>query len=323
LWQASVLPGVTAAAAASGLPLTDDGYTSDFVVAGRLAGEYGSEVRHRVITPDYFQVMGVPLLRGRGFSAADRDDGTPVVIINDALAQAQFRDEDPIGQRITFDRVPASTSTWSTIVGVVGSERQRSIIQEPQIESFAPMTQDQQSYASLLVRTGSDPAGLGPALRNLVSELDRDLAVVSIQTMDEIRSDSMARARFLTVLMLMFAGVGLMLSVIGVYGVMSQLTQRRTREMGIRLALGAQVGQVRWLVVGRGLRLVLLGLGLGLAGAMLTTRGLTSLLYQIPPRDPPTFVAVPLVIALAAIAACWIPAALAGRMEPASVLRTE
>jgi putative ABC transport system permease protein len=321
--RARGLPGVTEAAVTSGLPLTDNGYTSDFVIAGRPAGEYGSEVRHRTVTADYFKVMRVPLLQGRVFNDSDQSDGTQVVLINDAFARAHFRNQNPLGQRITFDRVPDSTSVWRTIVGIVGSERQRGIIQEPSIEAYHPMSQDQQSYMSLVVRTQGDPAGLGPAIRNIVLEQDPTLAIASMQTMKRVRSDAMARDRFLTALMMMFAGVGLLLSIIGVYGVMAQLAQGRTREMGIRLALGARVSQVRWLVVGRGVRLIAVGLVVGLVGAALTTRGLRALLYQIAPGDPPTFVAAPILIALAGLAACWIPAAMAGRMDPARALRIE
>lgn len=317
------LPGATDAADVLMPSLSSVGWTSDFHVAGRPPDQYGTEVAHRVVTPDYFRVMRVPIRRGRVFTDADRRGATFVVVINDAFAQQQFPDEDPIGQRIAFDRVPDSTSTWYTIVGVVGSERQASVALEPQIEIFAPFAQAPSSSMTLVVRTERDPQGLGPAIRRVVAELDPNIAIASLETMDSLWSRSLATQRFFMILLLAFSGVGVVLALVGVYGVIAQLARRRTREMGIRLALGARASQVQWLVVRHGLRLVALGLVVGLAGAFGVTRTMQSLLYEVAPGDPVTFGTVALVLAGTAICASWLPAARASRADPAGALRAE
>ncbi len=289
--RARELPGVTAVAYASAVPLTGGPWTSDFTIAGRPAGEYGTEVMHRKVSPEYFGTMRVSLLSGRLFTAEDGAKSPAVVLINEPLARQYFSGQNPVGQRITFDRTPDSSSVWRMVVGVVRGERQ------------------------------TDPAALAPAVRRIVADLDPNLALISIRTMREIRSAAAARDRFLTALMLLFAGVGAILAVVGVYGVMAQLAQRRSREMGIRMALGAQPSEVRWIVVRHGLRLIGIGLAGGLAVAAGTTRVLQALLYQIATADPATFVAVPLLLAVVGVIATWVPAAQASRVDPATTLR--
>ena len=176
---------------------------------------------------------------------------------------------------------------------------------------------------TLVVRTQGDPALLIPAVRRIVARLDPLLAITSIRTMDEVRSTSLARDRFLTVLMLSFAGVGLVLGIVGIYGVVAQLARRRTREMGIRLALGANTGQLQWLVVRKGLGLTLVGIGLGVTIALGAATVIRNLLYQVEPADPVTFVVVPVLVLLTAGLASWIPAARASRADPAAVLRSD
>jgi predicted permease len=317
------IPGVESVAGVGPLALTGSGYTSDFTIEGWAAGTFGSEVAHRRITPDYFKVMRIPVLRGRTFTASDGPNAPPVVIINEALARKHFQGQDPVGKRIAFDRVPDSSSTWNTIIGVVGSEHQTKLSLAPKIEVFEPTSQSATNTLSMVIRAGGDPASLGPAVRRAVAELDGSLAVESIRTMHDVRTASLARERFLTTLLLVFAGVGLALAIVGVYGVMAQMARRRVREMGIRLALGAQANDVRWLVVRNGLRLVVAGLALGTAAALVATRALEAMLYGVAPKDPLTFVAVPLVLVLTAVAATWIPASFASRADPATALRSE
>jgi putative ABC transport system permease protein len=317
------LPGVSSAAVSNGIPLTNTGYTSDFTVAGRDIGQYGTEVVHRDVTPGYFSTMQVPIIAGRDFTTEDRSDGPPVVIINEALASQFFQGENPVGQRLSFDREPDSTTVWRTIVGVVGSEHQRSLAIGPQIEAFTPMTQEQQNGLVLVLRAPSNPASFGPSVRRVIGDLDPNLAIKSMQTMTDVRFASLARERFLTTLMIMFAVVGLLLAVVGVYGVMAQLALRRTREIGIRIALGAQVRQVRWMVVRQGLRLVGIGLGIGIVSALAATRGLRALLFHVAPADLQTFLVIPVLLAMTGLIAAWIPAARAGRMAPASALRND
>jgi putative ABC transport system permease protein len=317
------IPGVASVGAVSQLALTGSGYTSDFTIAGWPAGQYGSEVAHRRITPDYFKTMKTPVIRGRTFSADDRPDGPQVVIINEALARQYFRGQDPVGQRITFDRVPDSTSVWNTIVGVVASQHQTTLSADPQIEVFEPVQQSPTNTMSMVIRTAGNPASLGPAVRRVVAEMDRSLALESVRTMNAVHAGSLARERFLTTLLLVFAGVGLALAVVGVYGVMAQMARRRVREMGIRLALGAQANDVRWLVVRNGLRLVTVGLVIGTAGALVATRTIQTLLFGVAARDPVTFVLVPTVLVSTALLATWVPAMYASRADPATALRAE
>jgi putative ABC transport system permease protein len=317
------LPGVTDASATSPLPLTGLGYTSDFVIASHPAGEYGSEVAHRRVLPDYFRTMRVPVLRGRAFTAADVSGSRPVVVINQALAERHFAGQDPVGQRITDDREPDSTSTWYTIVGVVGNEHMESLSLEPRIEMLHPASQDPTSAMTLVARTSGDPTRLVPGLRAVVHDLDPALALDEVRPMTAVQRDSLARARFLTTLLLLFAGIGLVLAIVGVYGVLSQLARRRTREMGIRIALGATGARVRWMIVGHGQGLGHGGLGVGAAAAAMATRAMRGLLFQVPPADPATFVTVAVLLAATTVVASWLPARRASRADPAEVLRGE
>ena len=172
--------------------------------------------------PGYFRVMRIPLRSGRVFSDADREDAPPVVVINETLARQSFKDQDPVGQRISFDRIPDSTSVWYTIVGVVGSERQASLAIEPRIEVFTPFAQTPNEYMTLMLRSSVPPATLGTSVRQLVRELDPELAIVSIDPMEALWSRSVASQRFFMTLLLAFASVGLALAIVGVYGVIAQ-----------------------------------------------------------------------------------------------------
>jgi putative ABC transport system permease protein len=316
------IAGVQSVGGISQLSLENSGYTSDFIIESWPAGTYGSEVSHRRVTPDYFKTMRTPVLAGRVITPDDRSDAPQVVVINEAFARKHFPGQDPVGQRITFDRTLDSTSTWNTIVGVVKSQHQTKLSLEPMIEVFEPVAQSP-SGLFMMLRTSGDPASLGPAVRRAVSELDPSLAIESMRTMDQVRARSLARERFMTTLLLVFAGVGLALAVVGVYGVMAQMARRRVREMGIRLALGAQVNNVRWLVVSNGLRLVGIGLVIGTAGALVVTRTMQTMLFGVAPKDPLTFVAVPAVLVLTALVATWLPATSVSRADPATALRAE
>lgn len=323
LSRVRALRGVTDAAVISHLPLTGTEWTSDFSIAGRRPDEFGSEVAHREVGLDYFRTMREPLRAGRAFTASDREGSVRTVLINDVLARRFFPGQNPIGQRLTFDKVPDSSSIWRTIVGVVGSEHQTSLAAEPQIEIFTPQAQEPSGDIFLIVRATGHPLALAPRIRSILHDIDPEQAVVETHTLDEVVATSMARARFLTTLLLVFAVVGLALAVVGVYGVIAQLAQRRTREMGIRLALGAPTRAVRWLIVRHAVGMVVPGLVIGMVGALLATRALRSVLYRVAPSDPVTFVAVALALALSALVASWLPAAQASRADPARALHVE
>jgi putative ABC transport system permease protein len=316
-------PGVSSASLVSALPLTGTGWTSDFAVRGRGRDDFATEVRHREVAGDYFGTMHVPLLRGRSFTDADANSTELVVVVNDALVRKYFRDSDPLGQQITFARVPDSTSRWRTIVGVVGSERQKGMQIEPQDEIFAPMAQEQQRAIVLVVRTAGDPLSLVPAMRRALRETDPNLAIESVQTMNDVLDTSLARDRFLMTMLLVFASVGLVLAIVGVYGVLAQTARRRTREMGVRIALGARAAQLRWLVIAHGLKLVAAGLLIGAMLALIMTRAMQRVLFDVPASDPATYVIVALVLGATGAAASWLPAYRASRTDPAVVLRAE
>ena len=322
--RAHAIRGVESAAVVSALPASGYAYSSDFAVEGSTGPGVISQVVHREISPAYPAVMRVPLIRGRLFTEADRAGSVRVTLINEALAKKFFPGQDPLGKRVTFDRVPDAKSTWRTIVGVVGSERQGGLAEESKPEFLVAFDQEVvNSSMTLVVRAGNDPAALAPELRRAVASLDKNLAITDLRTMNDVRAESVSRARFLTTLLLVFAVVGLTLSVVGVYGVVAQLVRARIREMGIRVALGAPVGNVQWLIVRHGLVLAAAGVAVGLACAFAGTRAMTSLLYQVDPVDPPTFIGVALVLTAAVLAATWIPARRAARVDPMETLRGE
>ncbi len=302
------LPGVTAATLESNTPFNGTGYTSDYFAYGRLEGAYGTEVGHRTVTPSYFATMKIPVLRGRTFGAEDRTGAPLVIIINDALAQSYFKGENPVGQRITFDKVPVATSNWYTIIGVVGSEHVNGLSVPAPAEAFHAEAQAVSTYMAALVRTSGDPLALAAPVRAVLHDLDPTLAPILVKAVDVMRDDSMARVRFLTTLLLAFAVIGVTLSVVGVYGVLAQLSRNRTREMGIRIALGASASRVRWLVVRQGLQLTLIGLAVGGTVALLATRVMSSLLFGTTPRDPATLITVAFLLAATSLVAAWLPA---------------
>jgi predicted permease len=267
--------------------------------------------------------MRVPLLAGRAIDETDRRDSPPVVVINQTFARTYFPGQDPIGQRIAFDRLADSSSVWRTIVGVVGDERQTALSQVARPEAFSPMSQQAREGMSLLLRTRESPEKVAPAIRAVIARLDPALAIASISTMDEVWRKSLARDRFLMALVASFAVVGLVLGLVGVYGVVAQVARRRNHEMGIRIALGARAGQVTWLVVRRGVLLAGFGIALGAGGALTAAGLIRTLLYQVAPVDPATFIAVPLLVLGTAALASWIPALRASRADPCQVLRSD
>ena len=317
------VPGVTSAALESNVPFKGTGYTTDFIAYGRPEGGYGTEIGNRSVTPSYFATMKVPVLRGRTFGPEDREGSTPVLVINQALADSYFKGQDPVGQRITFGKTVTPKSTWYTIIGIVGNEHIDGLDIAPRIEAFHPESQEPSSFIVVLLRTSGDPAALTPSLRAVLRDLDPTLALTDVSPVERLRDQSMARARFLTALLFAFAVIGLVLSVVGVYGVLAHISRNRTREMGIRIALGAQAAQVRWLVVRQGLQLTALGLAFGGGVALFATRAMTTLLFNVAPNDPLTMVGVALLLAATSICAAWIPALKASRADPSVALRAD
>jgi putative ABC transport system permease protein len=322
--RVQALPGVERAGAVRVLPTTVASWSSGLAVQGRAPlGQ--TDILHREVLGDYFRTMRVPLLSGRTFTEADTPESPPVVVVNEALVKEFFPNEDPVGLRITFDRIPTSTSFWRTIVGVVGNERQGSVAQPSRPEIFAPLPQDFTRGMTVVARMqpGRDPLSIAVPVRRAVRDLDSLLAITALRPMTEVHAEAMARERFISALVLMFAVTGIALAFVGVFGVLAQLVQTRWREMGIRLALGAQTSQVRWMVVRNGMTLMGAGIAAGLFIALGATQVLATLLYEVQPTDALTYLSVALVLAAVGAAAAAIPAWGASRADPASTLRAE
>jgi len=275
------------------------------------------------VTADYFTTMRVPLLRGREFTDSDRRGNDRVVIVNDVLAHRYFPNEDPIGHRITFDRMPDSASKWRTIVGVVGSEHQIGIPLDARDEIFAPLAQDQQQSIIVIARTTGKPLALVDPIRRVLRDLDANLAIEAVRSMDDVVGESLARDRFLMTMLTVFAAVGLVLAIVGVYGVLAQTAHRRTRELGVRIALGAQGAELRWLVISQGLKLVAAGLLIGAMLALVLTRAMQHVLFDVAASDPFTYMLVTLLLAATGAVAAWVPAQRASSTDPAAVLRAD
>ena len=311
------VPGVLDAAIAANHPLAP-GFTSSFVIEGR-ENEYEQqpEIPIRPVTSGYFATMGVPLRRGRMLEPRDGVGAPDVLLINEAAARRFFAGRDPVGQRISFwDRT-------REIVGVVANERFRGLGEDAPPAAYPPIAQVPMTTATLLVRTTAEPATLVPALREAVWSLDPELALSGIEPLDRTLSDSMARPRFTTVLLGVFAALAVLLASIGIHGLLGYAVVQRTRELGIRLALGAPRRRLLAEVVGHGVALALLGVGIGLVGALALTRLLQGLLFGVAPTDPAIFAATPVILAGVAVLASCLPARRATRVDPMIALRSE
>jgi len=319
------LPGVRSASSIIPLPLTGDSFVISFETEGRPV-EKGNQpsADFFAIEEGYFKTLGVSMLQGREFTERDNKTAPPVIIVNQAFAKKFFPGEDPIGKRIkpgisTNSDKPAMRE----IVGVVSDVRNRNLSSELRAGYFIPATQMPFNQMTLIVRTVNDPHSLITAVQNEVHAMDQEVPVFSIKTMDEYISATVATPRFNATLLVIFAAVALVLTIVGLYGVMSYSVAQRTNEIGIRMALGAQTGDVLRLIVSQGFKLVLIGLGLGLLGALCLTWVIGSLLFGVTTKDPLTFAAVAGLLALVALLACYVPARRATRLDPLNALRYE
>jgi putative ABC transport system permease protein len=322
------LPGVESAAAISHLPLSGDYWggtlTFEGVTANAERDNLASfEVDQRVITPDYFATMKTPLLEGRFFTSLDVRGRPGVAIIDETLARRLWPDTSPVGRRFTFGRFPEKPETWIEVVGVVRHIRHHRLEAEVREQVYYPHALLSFTGMTLAIRTASDPSGMVGAVRETVRSLDRDQPVYRIRTMDELVAGALAPARFTLLLLLIFAGVAAVLAVIGIYGVMSNAVTQRTHEIGVRMALGAQVSDVLKMVVAQGIKLVAVGIGAGLMAAFLLTRLMASLLFDVNATDSMTFIFVSVILAGVALVACYVPARRATRVDPMVALRYE
>lgn len=318
LERARTLPGVTGAAA--GTSVLGRSSSSSFSIEGRPE-TIQQPLTIDVITPDYFQVLGVPLLRGRFFSHLDRADGPPVAIINETAARTHWPNEDPIGKRFTFG-TPDEDARWSTIVGIVADTRRAGVEQPVRTESYHPHTQAPRSM-TVIIRTAGDPAAIAPALRTVVRELDPDQPLAQVAPLDQLLDNQTAARRFNTWLLGAFGAAAITLTAIGLYSVLAYVVALRRHEMAVRLAIGGTPWHVVALVVRHVSWVVGIGMSLGLAGALIAARSLRSLLFGIEPWDPLSQGVTIALLGAVAVAAAWIPTRRAMRVDPATVLRTE
>lgn len=310
-------PGVTNAAIAGAHPL-DAAFTSSFRIEGREAeARDWPEISIRLVSPEYFPTMDLRVAHGRALGSGDETGGPPVAVINQAAADRFFPGRDPIGQEIRF---------WGTkrrIVGIVANEHFQGLAAPAPIAVYAPLSQAPSNSGVLLVRTSGDPIAVAGSVRDAIRSVDPGLAIYGVERLTETLLGSIAQRRFTMTVLVVFAAITLFLALIGVYGVLNYATTQRTKEIGIRTALGATRGEVAGLVVRNGLRMAAAGVVLGLIGAAFSSRLLTSMLFGIGRFDPVTFVAVPLLLFGAAALATWLPASRASRVEPITALRND
>ena len=317
------VPGVEAVGGIDPLPLGGSDGTTGFVVEGAPSRAVGDrpEVGERTITSQYFDAMRIPVLKGRAFSESDREDAPRVVIINEALAQRFWPDEEAIGKRLGFRA--KEPQIWHEVVGIVGNVKHRSLDADPKPELYFPYSQYPGTFMTLVARTASDPVNAIPAIRNQVLALDADQPVFDIKTMNERLSKSIAVSRFIMLMLVAFAGLSTLLAAVGIYGLMAYTVAQRTHEIGVRMALGAEASDVVKLVLRQGLKLVVAGVGLGVAGALALTRLMQSMLFNLSPTDPLTFTVISAILAGVALAACFVPARRAAKVDPMIALRYE
>ncbi len=312
--------GVQSIGASSAIALRGYTWSGDATIEGRAADDYYRDLRHSSVTPDYFKTMGIRLLHGRMLDERDRIDQPRTTLVNDALARQLFGGENPVGKRIKFGR-PQDTAPWQEIVGVVADEKQDGLDKPAQPAVYQSIAQQMQNPLTFVMRTALDPDAAVATARRHVAEVDRDLALTSVATMQGIVEDSMGGYRFRTILLSSFAGIALLLAALGTYGVLAYVVSQRSREMAIRLALGARRAELFRLVIGQGLRPVAAGAVAGMIGALGITGLAESLLFGVTAVDPPAYAIALTLLASIAIVACAIPAWRATRVDPVAALR--
>lgn len=336
------LPGVEAAAAASGLPLGNNGWQTSFIVEGRPLPPLDQTplMEACLVTPDYFRAMNIPLKRGRYFN--DHDDrshlagrdlskltedekqqaGLNSVIIDEEFARRHWPTENPIGKRIKLGR--DDKASVLTVLGVVGRVKMEGLSQDSnRVQGYFPFAQNPFGGMTVIIKAAGDPNQLIAAIRQQVKAVDADQPIYNIRTMNEIRSDSVAPERLNLTLLSIFAGIALLLAIVGIYGVMSYSVSQRTHEIGIRMAIGAKPGDVFRMVIGQGMTLTLIGIAFGLIGAFGLTRLMTTMLFGVQPTDPVTFAVIAALLMLVAVVACYVPSRRATKVDPLVALRYE
>jgi putative ABC transport system permease protein len=319
----AVLPDVQAAAAATGLPLGKNGNQMSFGVAGQPDAPPGQAPLAEVayVSNDYFRTMNIPFLQGRTFTDHDDKDAPPVMIIDDSFAKLYWPDEDAVGKQVKFERDAAPR----TVIGVVGRVRMEGLeVDSGRVQAYFSYLVNPWGYTmSIVARTPVNPANVADEVRKEVLALDKDRPIFNVKTVEQLRDESIASRRLNTLLFGVFAAVALLLASVGIYAVLSYSVAQRTREIGIRIALGASRGDVFKLMIGQEIVLVLIGVGIGLLAALALTRLMQSLLFGVSVIDPITFLLVPLILVCIALLACFVPACRALKVDPINALRYE
>jgi len=320
-------PDVRGVAAIHVLPFSGQGGSRSFIIEGRapLRPSESMEEQLRIVTDGYFGVLNTPVITGRDFGNRDTLSSTLVAVVNDAFAQKHFPNGNAIGQRVSFE---SDTPKWREIVGVVGNIKHRGLDARDRPELYVPYRQPLfESWTVrpmfVVVRTGGDPLAAAPAIRREIASIDRDQPISDVRPMDERIDRSLTGRRFNTVLLGLFAALALALAAVGIYGIVAYSVTERTHEIGVRVALGAQRRDVVGMLMRQGLTMTAAGTLVGIAGALALTRVIAGLLFGVGAADPITFTAIPLLLAAVAVAACYIPARRATRVDPMRALRTE
>ena len=318
------VPGVRASGGCSALPLTDSPAWTPISIEGRVPppGERFINTDERVVAGRYFEAMGIPLLAGRFFDDRDTANGPGVAIVDERFAREFWPAGEAVGKRVRHGGAD-STSPWLTVVGVVGRVKHQSLDDDPRIALYLPHGQAPTRTLSVVVKSSAEPASLGPAVRRAIGEIDVGLPLYTVRAMSQYLELSLARQRFTALLLSVFALMALLVAAVGTYGVMAYLVGQGTREIGIRIALGATRRRVLGMVVGQGARLAAAGVGAGMLGALALAQSLNALLFEVSARDPLTFAVVPAILFLVALAACYLPARRAARVDPMLSLRCE
>jgi putative ABC transport system permease protein len=323
LTRLATLPGVTSAGAVDPLPFSGSGRGGSFNIVGRNWGSTHPDVAYRRASPGYFEAMRIPVLMGRVFTEQDGFGAAKVALVDEPFVKQFFPNEDPLGKQLSKGFDKAGPEGY-TIVGVVGGTKNKSLSDPPAATIYYPGLQAPFRALSVVLRTATgDPLSLLPALRREVQALDRNLPVYRAATMEERLSDSLARTRFSTTLLSVFAALALLLAAIGIYGVISYIVGQRGHEIGIRMALGARPGDAVFMVLRQGAVPVLAGIGAGFVASLAATRALSTLLYGVSATDPLTFAGLSLFLAAVAFVASYIPARKATKVDPMIALRYE
>ena len=323
LERVAAVPGVRSAALTYSLPIRGSNWGSFFYAADKpVPSRVDLPISDYIpVSRNYFETMGMHLLRGRAINAADTEEAAPVVVVNETLARRIWPGEDAVGKRLK-QGYPEKTGPWREVVGVVNDVKFEGAERPTAMQTYMPYTQESRPSVGVVIRT-DNPLSVAASVEEAIHSIDRDLPISSILTMDQLIGISLAQRRLVLVLLASFAVLAAVLSAVGIYGVISYAVRQRTHELGIRMALGAQVGDVLKMIITQGLKLAAIGVALGLGAAWAMTRWMESLLFDVRPQDPLTFGAIAVALLLIALVACWIPARRATKVDPMTALRHE